>query len=354
MTSHKYILDGNKIVKETVTGNSAYTLYYLYDAAGSIVGFEYNGTTYYFQKNLQGDIIRICNISGNTVVEYTYDAWGKVTSITGSLASTVGQANPFRYRGYYYDVETEFYYLQTRYYDPEVGRFLNADGYVGANGGIHGYNMFAYCNNNPVVYNDPNGEFLLSVLAMCVIGGAVIGATVGGIVGNEIAKSKGYTGAKRAAYIVGGIFGGGFLGGLLGYVAAPYVATYLGFTAISVSSSGAVYYVSQNPEIHSSWRTAEDAARHLYEAVKKVFDTPLGRRYVDAYSDNIIREIKYGYQSLSSFIEKEIEKDLWILNNTNVTGIEWHFYQSAVSGTIGASDPLLQKLLELGIKVFFH
>ena len=84
LTSHKYILDGNKIVKETVTGNSAYTLYYLYDAAGSIAGLEYNGTTYYFQKNLQGDIVKICNISGNTVVEYTYDAWGKVLSITGS------------------------------------------------------------------------------------------------------------------------------------------------------------------------------------------------------------------------------------------------------------------------------
>ena len=80
--------------KSKNTGNSAYTLYYLYDAAGSIAGFEYNGTTYYFQKNLQGDIIRICNIAGSTVVEYTYDAWGKVLSVTGSLASTVGQANP--------------------------------------------------------------------------------------------------------------------------------------------------------------------------------------------------------------------------------------------------------------------
>ena len=158
---YHYVLDGTKIVSEYTTTSSSSTpsnvKYYFYDAAGSIAGFEYNGTTYYFQKNLQGDIIRICNISGNTVVEYTYDAWGKVTSITGSLASTVGQANPFRYRGYYYDTETGLYYLQTRYYDPEVGRFLNADGYIGANGDIPGYNMFAYCSNRPIILSDPYG-----------------------------------------------------------------------------------------------------------------------------------------------------------------------------------------------------
>ena len=79
-------------------------------------------------------------------------------SVTGTLASTVGQINPFRYRGYYYDTETGFYYLQTRYYDPEVGRFLNADGIIGANGGIIGLNSFAYCSNNPVGFSDPSGE----------------------------------------------------------------------------------------------------------------------------------------------------------------------------------------------------
>ena len=68
------------------------------------------------------------------------------------------ELNPFRYRGYYYDVETGYYYLQTRYYSPDLGRFLNADGYVNANGDILGYNMFAYCSNNPISFNDPTGE----------------------------------------------------------------------------------------------------------------------------------------------------------------------------------------------------
>ncbi len=82
--------------------------------------------------------------------------------MTGTLASTVGQANPFRYRGYYYDTETGLYYLQTRYYDPEVGRFLNADGYIGANGDIIGYNMYAYCSNNPANSIDSSGCSLKS------------------------------------------------------------------------------------------------------------------------------------------------------------------------------------------------
>jgi len=133
------------------------TLYYFYDDSGSIIGFEYNGTTYYYGKNLQGDIVCIYDTNGNRVVYYKYDAWGNILSITGSLASTIGEINPFRYRSYYYDVESGFYYLNSRYYDPSVGRFLNADSIIGANGGIQGYNMFAYCANNPINFIDSMG-----------------------------------------------------------------------------------------------------------------------------------------------------------------------------------------------------
>ena len=158
--THNYVLDGSTIIKETVTDPAYslnYTLYYLYDEAGSIQGFIYNNAYYYFQKNLQGDVVRILNNYGDVVTEYTYDAWGKVLTTTGTLASTIGQYNPFRYRGYYYDTETGFYYLQSRYYDPTVARFLNADGIVGANGGIVGNNMNVYCSNNPVSFVDEDG-----------------------------------------------------------------------------------------------------------------------------------------------------------------------------------------------------
>ena len=145
-TTHDYVLDGTNIIRETVTGGgTTYTLHYLYDESGSVQGLIYNDNYYYYQKNLQGDVIRILNYSGNVVVEYTYDAWGKVLTTTGTLASTLGQYNPFRYRSYYYDTETGFYYLQSRYYDPVVGRFLNADHaeLIGANGDAQGYNLFA-------------------------------------------------------------------------------------------------------------------------------------------------------------------------------------------------------------------
>ena len=139
-------------------------LIYIYDASGAPIGMAYRDSTYsngdfdfyLFAKNIQGDILYIYNTSGTRLVTYTYDAWGNVTtSYSNGGASTAARHNPFRYRGYYYDTETGFYYLNSRYYDPEVGRFLNADGQL--NTGLLGYNLFAYCENNPVMYTDYYG-----------------------------------------------------------------------------------------------------------------------------------------------------------------------------------------------------
>ena len=120
-----------------------------------------NGTIYYYVTNLQGDVVAILDSSGNEVVEYTYDAWGKLLTTTGTLADTLGQHNPLRYRGYVYDPETALYYLQSRYYDPQLGRFINADAFVSTGQGLLGYNMFSYCNNNPVMYADSTGLALV-------------------------------------------------------------------------------------------------------------------------------------------------------------------------------------------------
>jgi RHS repeat-associated protein len=100
---------------------------YSYDAAGQLVSVNYNGTEYYYMRNGQNDIVGLMDNAGAVVVSYSYDAWGKLLSVTGTLATTLGQDNPFRYRGYYYDTETELYYLQTRYYDAQVGRFTSSD-----------------------------------------------------------------------------------------------------------------------------------------------------------------------------------------------------------------------------------
>ncbi len=133
---------------------------FLYDENGTAYGMLINDngteTYYYYLFNLQGDIVGIMDSAGNTVTEYSYDAWGSLLSVTGN--TELGDKNPLRYRGYYYDSETEFYYLKSRYYDPFVQRFINADGYVSTGTGIAGHNMYAYCNNDPVNLVDGNGN----------------------------------------------------------------------------------------------------------------------------------------------------------------------------------------------------
>ena len=131
---------------------------FLYDEKANKYGFDYNGTKYYYIFNVQGDVIGILNQSGAQIVSYQYDPWGKVLSVSGSEASAIGQLNPIRYRGYYYDTETGFYYLQSRYYDPTTRRFLNADGIIGANQDAICYNLFAYCSNNPIMFTDASGN----------------------------------------------------------------------------------------------------------------------------------------------------------------------------------------------------
>lgn len=115
------------------------------------------GTTCCRVMNLQGDIVGIVNQLGNRLADYTHDAWGKLYSTNGTLADTLGKYNPLRYRGYVYDSDSGYYYLQSRYYDPEVGRFINADVYASTGQGLLGNNMFAYCNNNPIILSDAQG-----------------------------------------------------------------------------------------------------------------------------------------------------------------------------------------------------
>ena len=132
---------------------------FLYNEKANRYGFDYNGTKYYYIFNVQGDVIGILNQAGQKIVSYTYDPWGKVLSVEGSEASAIGQINPIRYRGYYYDTETGFYYLQTRYYDPNVRRFLNTDAITGVNSDMCTYNLYAYCGNNPISRYDNTGMF---------------------------------------------------------------------------------------------------------------------------------------------------------------------------------------------------
>ena len=169
-------LDGSKIVSENRNGTAQS---YFYDENGSVLGITYGGENYYFRKNFRNDVLAILNASGEVVVEYSYNPWGNILAVTGSLASTLGADNPFRYRGYYYDTESCFYYLNSRYYDAKVCRFVNADDastLTATPTGLTDKNLYAYCDNNPIMRRDGDGEF------WHILVGAAVGALVSGIV----------------------------------------------------------------------------------------------------------------------------------------------------------------------------
>ena len=151
----EYFYNGS-ILAGQKTGDE--TLIFMYDNNGDAFGFIYNGEEYYYIKNVQNDIVAIADKNGDIVANYYYDAWGNVIQITGNTA--LAQTNPLRYRSYYYDSETGFYYVSSRYYDPEIGRWINADNVIaGVGGDLKGYNLFAYCFNNPVNMDDQAGNW---------------------------------------------------------------------------------------------------------------------------------------------------------------------------------------------------
>ena len=156
-----YYYDSNKNLIALVKGND--TLLFYYDSDGSATSFSYNGTMYFYVKNLQGDVIRIIDLAGTEVASYVYDAWGNIKDTKGE--PTIREINPIRYRGYVYDTETSLYYLQSRYYDPFTGRFLNADdtAFIGVSGTVLSGNLFAYCENNPVNHIDNYGYVKINI-----------------------------------------------------------------------------------------------------------------------------------------------------------------------------------------------
>ena len=155
----KYTLHGKNVVHMT---SGADELHFFYDAQNKPAVVIFNGIAYAYLYDLQGDVIGLVDNNGTQMVSYTYDAWGKMLSKTGTLASTLGTIQPFRYRGYALDEETELYYNQSRFYNPSSARFITADttGVLTASlKSLTEKNLFAYCDNNPVMRKDIDGAF---------------------------------------------------------------------------------------------------------------------------------------------------------------------------------------------------
>ena len=228
---HTYILSGSKIISESW---GIHFCIYLYDESGSPIGMQYRTSsmakdvfyTFWFEKNLQGDIVAVYNDSGVKLITYKYDAWGNFTRTINNISGTNRSAlyNPFAYRGYYYDSETGFYYVSSRYYDPEVGRFINADDteYLGADGSVLSYNLFAYCMNDPVNRFDVDGNWSLpnwakvAVGAVAIAGLAVATVCTGGAAAVICGAALSGAIAGGASGAVMGAVGGGISGGWQG------------------------------------------------------------------------------------------------------------------------------------------
>ncbi len=159
-----YVLDGSRILSET---KGTATIYYTYDADGTLVSMNYNGNEYFYITNMQGDVVELVDISGTTVVKYKYDAWGNIIYQTPN--QPIGNINPFRYRSYYFDTETGWYYLQSRYYNPSIGRFISSDGLLGKTESVSSQNTFAYCENNPIMRIDPTGELWITIVVVTLL-----------------------------------------------------------------------------------------------------------------------------------------------------------------------------------------
>ena len=192
--THEYTLDGTKILRETWGEN---TLIPIYDDEESVCGIIYNGTPHYFLKNLQCDIIAIANARGEVEARYTYDAWGAITNISGTDEGiSIAVVNPFRYRSYYYDVEIGLYYLQTRYYSPIIGRFINADEaeFVNICRISNGTSLYAYCVNDCVNDDDSIGLFPVHIVAGVIMGifWAVIPRIISDIIRRKMSRISDY------------------------------------------------------------------------------------------------------------------------------------------------------------------
>ena len=244
-TTFSYDARGNRTEKGSLQmyydadGNLVYQsngMYFYYDNMG-LYALLNGGNVYFCRKDAMGNIVALLDESGAVVVKYTYDAWGNCRVLNpdgteNTEPSFVGNRNPFRYRGYYFDTETGLYFLKTRYYDPAIGRFMTLDDFAYLDPDhVNGLNLYAYCNNNPVMYVDPNGTFAITTaIIIGLIVGALIGGAIGGVVAYNQASASGETGwslvGQTALGVVGGAVIGAAIGGFIGAV-APYIGGFL-------------------------------------------------------------------------------------------------------------------------------
>ena len=281
---HKYVWQGGKLVSEYFGGKE---LEFFYDESGVPYAFSYKSSAgatpamYYYVTNLQGDVVNILNASGGIVATYSYNAWGKVLTATGTMAGV----NPLRYRGYYYDTDAGLYYLKSRYYDPEICRFINADNLASTGQGTLGTNMFAYCLNNPLPTKDTQGT-----IANWIIGG-LVGGLIGGI--SSAAEGNGFWRGAAQGAVSGAIAGAGV------DLAIATVATG-GFVGVAVATAFA-FGGGFSGELVGQQVSSIAAGNGLKKMDSSMWKTAVGSGIINTMSFGLGTLFKYANDGLKSF-----------------------------------------------------
>ena len=279
-STRRYIWNSSQLMADV---GAADAFYFHYSSGGELIGYTYKTadaeTECILVKNQQGDVERVISADGTILASYTYDAWGNVLTSEGSLAA----ANPIRYRGYYFDAETGLYYLQSRYYDPAVGRFINADNYATTYKTSTGANMFAYCLNNPANCKDDGGE-----LANWLVGG-VIGAVIGGL--SALAAGESFAaGALQGA--VSGALAGAAVDVALAVIAVPVAGVVI---AGAIAFTGGAVASVVGEEVHSLATTGKF----------KPVDSSMRKR---AAASGVINVVSLGFSAGLEYASEGIKK----------------------------------------------
>ena len=337
-----YYYDSNKNLIALVKGND--TLLFYYDSDGSATSFSYNGTMYFYVKNLQGDVIRIIDLAGTEVASYVYDSWGNIKDTKGD--TTVRELNPIRYRGYVYDTETSLYYLQSRYYDPFTGRFLNADdtAFVGTTGTVLSGNIFAYCENNPISNADESGYIAANVIG-AVIGG-IVGAVGGYFLTNWLADKLNLHGWKRNVFVWGLSAVIGAAAAVIGYFIGPYVAKIavkLGQYVASLIRKGKIVFRKLSSKVKSSVRSLLKQTCCFVAGTQ--IDTPYGSENIENISigDSVYAKNpdtgEIGVKKVTNVFVRQTSELCHIVTNTEeIIATNEHPFWVVDKGWVSASD----------------
>lgn len=314
-----YSYDGDKLIRQKSYDG---VLNFLYDENEQLYGFIKDSVSKYFYiRDSLSNILGIIDGQGSLVVKYSYDPWGKIQSIEDNSSIDLGRLNPFKYKGYYYDIESGMYYCKSRYYVPEWGRWLNTDNpdYLSL-GEINGCNLFAYCGNNPITYFDGGGRF--SFLACLALGG--VGALISMSASAIMASMKGeeITWQSIAIAGIGGFFSG-FIGAAFSFTSHVVLGAY-------ASAFGSSF--------------AEEMASYFF-GIKGISTTNIMGSIGEIALDTLI------YGTLGAEIDSvydEIVKE--IMANAGASGIASKITQSYLKGAINTSLDVLNNSLILIIK----